>query len=216
MSPTGYSIGTRIFGAFVAMGAIIAVLGAAGYFVISAAGDMTVTTFDGPLMADQPCPRRALVFTEAADGRAALVRPRHPAEKAAIAADIAEQGGSLQRRSGCRRPAFLCRGRTAPDRSDQDPGRAMARGPRQGRHQGIGQTRHPDRRPVRQPDRIQHRSLLCRPQPGRHQYRQLSLRHCRRDAAGIGARRRHHPVPAPAHHSSAFRRGRSRRPHRQG
>ena len=51
MSPKGYSIGTRIFGAFIAMSAIIAVLGAAGYFVLSAAGDMAVTTFDGPLMA---------------------------------------------------------------------------------------------------------------------------------------------------------------------
>ena len=51
MSPKGYSIGTRIFGAFIAMSAIIAVLGAAGYFTLSAAGDMAVTTFDGPLMA---------------------------------------------------------------------------------------------------------------------------------------------------------------------
>jgi signal transduction histidine kinase len=51
MSPTGYSIGARIFGAFVAMGAIIAVLGAAGYGVLASAGDMAVTTFDGPLMA---------------------------------------------------------------------------------------------------------------------------------------------------------------------
>src|SRR6201995_1754580 len=51
MSPTGYSIGTKIFGAFVAMGAIIALLGAAGYGVLASAGDIAVTTFDGPLMA---------------------------------------------------------------------------------------------------------------------------------------------------------------------
>ena len=51
MSPKGYSIGTRIFGAFIAMSAIIAVLGAAGYAVLMGAGDMAVTTFDGPLMA---------------------------------------------------------------------------------------------------------------------------------------------------------------------
>jgi len=51
MSPTGYSIGTRIFGAFIAMSAIIAILGAAGYGVLASAGNMAVTTFDGPLMA---------------------------------------------------------------------------------------------------------------------------------------------------------------------
>src|SRR5580692_2276981 len=51
MSPSNYSIGTRIFGAFIAMSVIIAVLGAAGYGVLMGAGDMAVTTFDGPLMA---------------------------------------------------------------------------------------------------------------------------------------------------------------------
>src|ERR1700753_3315098 len=51
MSARGYSIGARIFGAFIAMSAIIAILGAAGYFILSAAGNMAVTTFDGPLMA---------------------------------------------------------------------------------------------------------------------------------------------------------------------
>ena len=51
MSPGGYSIGTRIFGAFIAMSAIIAILGAAGYGVLASAGNMAVTTFDGPLMA---------------------------------------------------------------------------------------------------------------------------------------------------------------------
>ncbi len=51
MSAKGYSIGARIFGAFIAMSAIIAILGAAGYFILSAAGNMAVTTFDGPLMA---------------------------------------------------------------------------------------------------------------------------------------------------------------------
>jgi signal transduction histidine kinase/HAMP domain-containing protein len=51
MSRVNYSIGTKIFGAFVAMGAIIAILGAAGYGVLASAGDMAVTTFDGPLMA---------------------------------------------------------------------------------------------------------------------------------------------------------------------
>jgi signal transduction histidine kinase/HAMP domain-containing protein len=51
MSLAKYSIATKIFGAFAAMSAIIALLGVAGYGVLSAAGDMAVTTFDGPLMA---------------------------------------------------------------------------------------------------------------------------------------------------------------------
>ncbi|HKY17935.1 MAG TPA: ATP-binding protein [Rhizomicrobium sp.] len=46
-----YSIGAKIFGAFVAMSLILAALGAAGYGVLSAAGNIAVTTFDGPLMA---------------------------------------------------------------------------------------------------------------------------------------------------------------------
>ena len=51
MSLAKYSIGAKIFGAFIAMGVLIALLGAAGYGVLSFAGQMTVTTFDGPLMA---------------------------------------------------------------------------------------------------------------------------------------------------------------------
>jgi signal transduction histidine kinase len=51
MSLTKYSIGIKIFGAFIAMGALIALLGAAGYAVLASAGKMAVTTFDGPLMA---------------------------------------------------------------------------------------------------------------------------------------------------------------------
>jgi signal transduction histidine kinase len=51
MSLAKYSIGTKIFGAFIAMSALIALLGAAGYGVLSFAGKMAVTTFDGPLMA---------------------------------------------------------------------------------------------------------------------------------------------------------------------
>ena len=46
MSAKGYSIGARIFGAFIAMSAIIAILGAAGYGVLASAGNMAVTTFD--------------------------------------------------------------------------------------------------------------------------------------------------------------------------
>src|SRR3954471_18276875 len=51
MTSGKYSIGTKIFGAFIAMSVIIAILGAAAYGVLSSAGNMAATTFDGPLMA---------------------------------------------------------------------------------------------------------------------------------------------------------------------
>ena len=51
MSLAKYSIGAKIFGAFIAMSALIALLGAAGYGALTFAGQMTITTFDGPLMA---------------------------------------------------------------------------------------------------------------------------------------------------------------------
>jgi signal transduction histidine kinase/HAMP domain-containing protein len=46
-----YSIGAKIFAAFVAMSVLIAAIGLAGYTVLSAAGNIAVVTFDGPLMA---------------------------------------------------------------------------------------------------------------------------------------------------------------------
>ena len=45
------TIGARIFGAFIAMSVLIGVMGVAGYGVLYAAGNIAVTTFDGPLMA---------------------------------------------------------------------------------------------------------------------------------------------------------------------
>src|ERR1051326_394340 len=51
MTRANYSIGTKIFGAFAAMSVIIAALGLAAYGVLSSAGQMAITTFDGPLMA---------------------------------------------------------------------------------------------------------------------------------------------------------------------
>jgi signal transduction histidine kinase len=51
MSLAKTSIGAKIFGAFIAMSVLIALLGAAGYGVLAIAGQTTVTTFDGPLMA---------------------------------------------------------------------------------------------------------------------------------------------------------------------
>src|ERR1700727_1864500 len=46
-----YSIGAKIFAAFVAMSLIIAAAGFGGYWVLSAAGNIAVVPFDRPLMA---------------------------------------------------------------------------------------------------------------------------------------------------------------------
>jgi hypothetical protein len=94
MSPTGYSIGTRIFSAFVAMGAIIAVLGAAGYGVLASAGDMAVTTFDGPLMAINYARAAQTDFTQLQMDE---LRYENAAarEKPAIAADIADRASTF-------------------------------------------------------------------------------------------------------------------------
>src|SRR3954452_6358719 len=49
--PLRVSIGTTIFGAFVAMGLLLAVLGGYGLYVLNAAGDFVVQLYDRPLMA---------------------------------------------------------------------------------------------------------------------------------------------------------------------
>jgi signal transduction histidine kinase/HAMP domain-containing protein len=84
-----YSIGARIFGAFVAMSLLIAAMGLAGYGVLSAAGKIAVTTFDGPLMAINYA--RA-AQTDFAEMQLAELRYEHaaPADRAAIASGIAD------------------------------------------------------------------------------------------------------------------------------
>src|SRR3954467_12680178 len=84
-----HSIGAKIFGAFAAMSAIIGLMGLAGYGVLSAAGDIAVTTFDGPLMAINYARAAQTDFTEM---QLAELRYEHapPPDRAAIAADIAE------------------------------------------------------------------------------------------------------------------------------
>ena len=89
MSPTGYSIGAKIFGAFVAMGAIIAILGAAGYGVLASAGDMAVTTFDGPLMAINYGRAAQTDFTQLQMDELRYENAA-AADKSAIAADITD------------------------------------------------------------------------------------------------------------------------------
>ena len=89
MSLAKYSIGARIFGAFVLMSAIIGLMGLAGYGVLSAAGDNAVTTFDGPLMAINYA--RA-AHTDFAEMQLAELRFEHaaPKDRADIADEIAE------------------------------------------------------------------------------------------------------------------------------
>jgi signal transduction histidine kinase/HAMP domain-containing protein len=84
-----YSIGAKIFGAFAAMSAIIGLTGLAGYGVLSAAGSIAVTTFDGPLMAINYARAAQTDFTEM---QLAELRFEHaaPGERGAISAEISE------------------------------------------------------------------------------------------------------------------------------
>ncbi len=58
------SIGARIFGAFIAMSVMIGVLGALGYAIVTAAGGIAITTFDGPVQAINYAGRAQHDFTE--------------------------------------------------------------------------------------------------------------------------------------------------------
>ena len=84
-----YTIGAKIFGAFAAMSAIIGVMGLAGYGVLSAAGTIAVTTFDGPLMAINYARAAQIDFTEM---QLAELHFEHaaPADRAPFAAQITE------------------------------------------------------------------------------------------------------------------------------
>jgi signal transduction histidine kinase len=89
MSLAKYSIGARIFGAFVLMSAIIGLMGLSGYGVLSLAGDNAVTTFDGPLMAINYA--RA-AHTDFAEMQLAELRFEHaaPKDRPGIADEIAD------------------------------------------------------------------------------------------------------------------------------
>jgi signal transduction histidine kinase/HAMP domain-containing protein len=84
-----YSIGAKIFGAFVAISLVVAAMGLASYGVLSAAGGIAVTTFDGPLMAISYARGAHTDFTEM---QVQEQRFEHagPAEHAAAAAELAD------------------------------------------------------------------------------------------------------------------------------
>jgi signal transduction histidine kinase len=81
------SIGAILFGAFIAMSLVIAVQGYYGYSVLSSAGDMVTSTFDGPLMAVNYA--RAANFDFSQIERTLLQRDRAaPKDRGAIEAQI--------------------------------------------------------------------------------------------------------------------------------
>jgi signal transduction histidine kinase/HAMP domain-containing protein len=84
-----HSIGAKIFGAFAAMSVIIGLTGLVGYGILSAAGNIAVTTFDGPLMAINYARAAQTDFTEM---QLAELRFEHaaPKDRSAIASDIAD------------------------------------------------------------------------------------------------------------------------------
>jgi signal transduction histidine kinase/HAMP domain-containing protein len=84
-----HTIGAKIFGAFAAMSVIIGLTGLVGYGILSAAGGIAVTTFDGPLMAINYARAAQTDFTEM---QLAELRFEHaaPKDQKAIATEIVE------------------------------------------------------------------------------------------------------------------------------
>ena len=95
MALAKYTIGAKIFGAFAVMSAIIGLMGLAGYGVLSAAGNIAVTTFDGPLMAINYARAAQTDFTEM---QLAELRYEHaaPSDRAAISAYIADLASTFE------------------------------------------------------------------------------------------------------------------------
>ena len=214
MTSTRYSIGTKIFGAFVAMGAIIAVLGAVSYAVLASAGDMAVTTFDGPLMAINYARAAQTDFTQLQMDELRFENAA-AAEKKGIAADIADTVSTFNDDLAVAEQRSFAADEQSADPPNPGASGAMARSPHPRRHENAGTAGRPDRRQVRSSDRTQHGSLFRQPPSNRHQHNQLPLRHHWRHDFGARACGRHYPVPAPAHHPAARRRSRRRRPNRQ-
>jgi len=84
-----HTIGAKIFGAFVAMSAVIGLMGLVGYAVLAASGNDAITTFDGPLQAINYAGRAQHDFTEM---QLAELRYEHaaPSQRAGISADISD------------------------------------------------------------------------------------------------------------------------------
>ena len=202
MTSTRYSIGTKIFGAFVAMSAIIAVLGAASYGVLASAGDIAVTTFDGPLMAINYARAAQTDFTDLQMGELRY-ETADPSQKSAIAAEIADTANAFNDDLG----VAAQRSFAADEQRLIRQIKGLVGQWRAAR--GRGDTAALEKLDTQIDDKFDllielntDHCFVSRRQTV-SQYRQLPLRHRRRHLAGPAAGRRHHPVPAPPHHPAA-------------
>ena len=89
-----HSIGVKIFGAFLAMSLITALLGAYGIFVLSAAGGIVADTYDRPLMAINFARAASVDFAQM-DKQVLWRRTAPEAERAAVDAKIDELSGTF-------------------------------------------------------------------------------------------------------------------------
>jgi signal transduction histidine kinase len=91
-----HTIGAKIFGAFAIMSAIIGLMGLAGYYVLSAAGGIAVTTYDNPMMAINYARAAQNDFVEMQLAELQFEHARASADRAAITQKIADLTGNFQ------------------------------------------------------------------------------------------------------------------------
>lgn len=88
-----HSIGTKIFGAFLAMSLIIAGVGAYGYWMLRASGDIVADTYDHPMMAINFARAASVDFMQMQNG---VLRAKvDPAQRPQIAKDIDATASTL-------------------------------------------------------------------------------------------------------------------------
>jgi signal transduction histidine kinase/HAMP domain-containing protein len=89
-----HSIGTKIFGAFLAMSILIAGLGAYGYYVLAASGQIVADTYDHPMMAINFARAASVDFLEMQNA-ALRVEKATPAQAAKLARQIDDLASTL-------------------------------------------------------------------------------------------------------------------------
>ena len=88
-----HSIGTKIFGAFLAMSLIIAGVGAYGYWMLRASGEIVADTYDHPMMAINFARAASVDFMQMQNG---LLRARlDPAQRPRIEKDVDSAASAL-------------------------------------------------------------------------------------------------------------------------
>jgi len=88
------SIGTKIFGAFLAMSVIIASLGAYGYYVLRASGEIVANTYDHPMMAINFARAASVDFLEM-ENEALRSESADPAERVKLTRAIDDLAATL-------------------------------------------------------------------------------------------------------------------------